>query len=406
MTVEAPSPTLAAFRRARAQQDAAIQRARPLSLVLLGFLLFSTFSSKPAPGLYGERLGIAFALAAGVVGVSGLLGPFRLPVVARWVLLALLLCGSAVLLWLQHGGPGLFGMLAGVGIAARQATGRRGVLVVAATAAFIGVASLHSVPHRPGWTLVLTWLGLVAVYWSVRSTRRAQQGADEVERLLVELERSRDAQVRAAALAERQRLAREMHDVLAHSLSGLVVQLEGARLLAAQDPADPRLTVTVGRAHHLARSGLEEARRAIGMLRDDELPGPERLASLAAGFERDSGTPCAFTVTGEQRNLDSATRLALYRVAQEALTNIRKHADPERAEVRLDYQPDSLRLAVEDFGPRGPDAGPATPPPRANPAPSGGYGLTGMAERAELLGGTLTAGPSGDGFKVELWIPR
>jgi signal transduction histidine kinase len=386
-----------------------MQRARPLSLVLLGFLLFSTFRSHPGPGLHGQALGISAALAAGAVGVLGLLGPFRPSAAVRWVLLALLLGGSAALVLLQPNGPGVFGMLAGVGIAARQVTGRRGVLLAAAAAVYIGVASVYAA-HRSALWVVMAWLGLAAVYSAVSSGRHVQQGDDEVERLLVELDGSRDAQVRAAALAERQRLAREMHDVLAHSLSGLVVQLEGARLLAAQDPADPRLAGTIDRAHHLARSGLEEARRAIGMLRDDELPGPDRLAELAAAFESDNGVPCTFTVTGEQRDLDSATRLALYRVAQEALTNIRKHAHPERAAVRLECHPESLRLTVDDFGPGGGTgtsaAGTSAAEPGALPVPLGGYGLTGMAERAELLGGTLTARPTGNGFKVELWIPR
>jgi signal transduction histidine kinase len=409
VSAEAPSPTLAAFRRARAAQDAAMQRARPLSLILLAFVLLSAFRSHPGPGLQGAPLGVLAALAAAAVAVLVLLGPFRLPVSARWALTALLLAGSAVLIWLQPDGPGVFGMLAGAGIAARQLAGARGIAIVAAAAVFTGVASLFTTANHSALWLVLVWLGIAAVYSAVRSSRRVRQGDDEMERLLAELERSRDAEVRAAALAERQRLAREMHDVLAHSLSGLAVQLEGARLLAAQGPADPRLAGTIDRAHHLARSGLEESREAIGMLRGDDLPGPERLAALAAGFERDSGVPCAFTVTGSERELDSATKLALYRVAQEALTNIRRHAHPDRAEIRLGYLSGGLRLAVEDFGP-GPVGGyggaAADARPAAAPAQSRGYGLTGMAERAELLGGTLTAGPSGTGFTVELWIPR
>ena len=127
-------------------------------------------------------------------------------------------------------------------------------------------------------------------------SRRLDRDSYQIERLLLDLERTQDAEVRAAALAERQRLAREMHDVLAHSLSGLTLQLEGARLLAVEDSADARLTDAIERAHHLAKSGLQEARRAIGMLRDDELPGPERLAGLAAEFQRDSGLPCEFAV--------------------------------------------------------------------------------------------------------------
>ena len=135
-------------------------------------------------------------------------------------------------------------------------------------------------------------------------TRRLDQDSYQIERLLIDLEHAQEAEVRAVALAERQRLAREMHDVLTHSLSGLTLQLEGARLLAIEDGASSRLADTIERAHHLARSGLQEARKAIGMLRDGELPGPERLAGLAAEFERDSGVRCEFTATGEPRELD------------------------------------------------------------------------------------------------------
>ena len=235
------------------------------------------------------------------------------------------------------------------------------------------------------------------------------------------MEETRDAELRAAALSERQRLAREMHDVLAHSLSGLVVQLEGARLLALSDPADGRLAATIDRAHQLAKNGLDEARRAIGMLRDDELPGPDKLAALARSFQADTGLSCQYTETGNPVELRSAVKLALYRVTQEALTNIRKHAHPERVEVRLDYQRDGVSLAVEDFAvpddlpapaalvPEGTTvlAGPYPPAPPAGTldASGGGYGLTGMRERAELLGGTLTAGPTGHGFRVDLRIP-
>ena len=166
---------------------------------------------------------------------------------------------------------------------------------------------------------------------------RFRQHDEQSQRLLTQMEETRDAELRAAALAERQRLAREMHDVLAHSLSGLVVQLEGARLLALSDPADGRLAATIDRAHQLAKSGLDEARRAIGMLRDDELPGPDKLAALARSFQADTGVPCRYAEAGNPVELRPAVRLALYRVTQEALTNVRKHAHPERVEVRLEY---------------------------------------------------------------------
>jgi signal transduction histidine kinase len=218
-------------------------------------------------------------------------------------------------------------------------------------------------------------------------------------------EQAAQLEQRAVALAERQRLAREMHDVLAHSLSGLMLQLEGARLLAKENPADPRLPGIIERAHHLGRTGLDEARHAIGMLRDDELPGPEQLKTLVEQFERDSGIPGELVISGTERPLGSQASLAAYRVAQEALTNVRKHARPERVAVRLAYAASHISLAVEDFGP-GPAGAPASrgAPPEVRLS-GGGYGLTGMRERAELLGGSLTAAPTTQGFRVELQVP-
>jgi signal transduction histidine kinase len=200
----------------------------------------------------------------------------------------------------------------------------------------------------------------------------------------------------AAALGERQRLAREMHDVLAHSLSGLVINLEGARLLAERDGANADVNVALRRAHQLAKSGLDEAKRAIGMLRDDALPGPQGMVDLAAQFEADTGVPCTFQSIGDERGIGEQRQLTLYRVTQEALTNIRKHACPSHVAVDLDYEPSGVRLAVEDFGTR-------RRSDEAGAAP--GYGLTGMRERAELAGGSLTAAATESGFRVELWLP-
>jgi signal transduction histidine kinase len=245
--------------------------------------------------------------------------------------------------------------------------------------------------------IVFSALGLSVLYLVVVLAQRAREGQRRPERLLEELEHTRAAQVRAAALSERQHLAREMHDVLAHSLSALTLQLEGARLLAAGEPPDTgRIAAALDRAHHLAQDGLRDARRAIGALRDDELPGPQRLAGLAREFERDSGVGCHLEVTGEPRELGSQARLAVYRTAQEALTNVRKHANAERVELRLAYERDGTRLTVEDHAPDG--FHPAA-------AAGDGYGLTGMRERAELLGRTLTAAPTDTGFRVELWLP-
>jgi signal transduction histidine kinase len=273
--------------------------------------------------------------------------------------------------------------------------GWRGPALFVVALASLGAA--YALGGDESWgTILLSQLGVVAFYVVARLAGRLSESQEQAERLLLEIDRNREAQAQAAVLAERQHLAREMHDVLAHSLSGLVLQLEGARMLSTGGNASAEVAAAVERAHHLARSGLEEARRAIGMLRDDDLAGPERLPALAHEFEHDTGVPCASVVTGNERELGAQARLSLYRVAQEALTNVRKHAAAKRVELRLAYETSGSRLIVEDFGGNGHAHLTRT---------GGGYGLAGMRERARLLGGTLAAGPTDTGFRVELWLP-
>jgi signal transduction histidine kinase len=190
--------------------------------------------------------------------------------------------------------------------------------------------------------------------------------------------------------------------VLAHSLSALALQLEGARLLARDRSSDPEVVASIERAHHLAAGGLAEARQAIAALRGDELPGPERLAALADAFSEHSDARAELLVTGAPRELTSEARLAIYRTTQEALTNVRRHSAADRVEIALRYDDDGTTLIVRDYGP----GAPVVLGGGAGPAGDGaGYGLTGMRERAELLGGRLSAEPTPDGFRVELWLP-
>ena len=233
--------------------------------------------------------------------------------------------------------------------------------------------------------------------YGMRASRRGLLRAQET---VAELEATREAHATAVQLRERARLAREMHDVLAHSLSALAVQLEGARLLARSRDTDPEVTDAIERSHGLARAGLEEARRAIEALRGGDMPGPDRLPALADAFREQTDVDCDLAFDGEPRELSSEARLAVYRTAQEALTNVRRHARPAHVDLRLRYEPAGTRLVVEDVRADG-DAGPA-----ADERERGlGYGLTGMRERAELLGGRLAAAPTPTGFRVELFIP-
>ena len=393
--------SLAALRQARASRETLLRRVLPIGFGALVIVVVATSRAQPGAGLHGASLGVSVALTGFALAVLGGLGALVVHRTAARLLvpvLILLTVSSSALVWLQPAGAGPVGLLMAVGLAARLIPGRTSVMLLTACLAFLLVAeSANPCRHRQGTLeLLVSTLPLAAIYMIVLFGRRIRLQEAQTEQLLIELDESRGAELRAAALAERQRLARDMHDVLAHSLSGLLLQLEGARLLAVANPADERLAGTIDRAHELAKSGLDEARRAIGMLRDDALPGPDRLAALTEAFQADTGVPARFTSSGPPRELASSVRLALYRVTQEALTNVRKHAHPDRLEVRLEYFPDEVSVVIEDFashpvGPRAPG--------------EGGYGLTGMRERAELLGGTLAAAPTGTGFRVLLRVP-
>ncbi|GAB2912164.1 sensor histidine kinase [Nonomuraea fastidiosa] len=304
----------------------------------------------------------------------------------------------------------------------------------------------------------------------------------------------RQAEAREAVLAERARIARELHDILAHSLSAQLVHLEGAKLLLRAERTEEALDRVV-RARDLAKSGLEEARRAVAALREDPPELPTALRRLKEEFESTTHLPCTLRISGPERRLTPEAELALTRTAQEALTNIRRHAPGAPATIDLTFSPtwcdlritnppptvtpperlspdhatsrhSSLGTAPEhqaarqhpllDASPERPSPDTTTQHPSPNaasehhspssPSPQryspivapaegqspdgssarrrtlsepaeaaeaaaehrslgGGHGLIGMRERAELLGGTLTAGADDQGFTVHLRVP-
>jgi signal transduction histidine kinase len=291
------------------------------------------------------------------------------------------------------------GPIAGFGVfVALMSAGGRFPPAYGATFAVLVVLLLEVIGNRarsqPLVSTAFELLGFGAVYVGALGLRQIRDEQARTKAALAELEQSRELQVRAARVAERIRLAREIHDVLGHTLSALAVQLESARLLMLQRPDDPAALAAVERAHRLTREGMEEARRAVGTLRGDRLPGPSLLANLVSDYERDSGTTARLLVEGEPVGLSPEARLAVYRTAQEALTNVGKHAAAGQVDVRLRYDREGAELTVENDG----GSRPAAPS-------DGGYGLTGIRERAELLGGRLEAAPTRDGFKVRLWVP-
>ncbi|MFE7512716.1 sensor histidine kinase [Streptomyces sp. NPDC057540] len=215
--------------------------------------------------------------------------------------------------------------------------------------------------------------------------------------LLAQERLAREAEAASAALAERARIAREIHDVLAHSLSAQMVHLEVARLQIEAGAESEEILKLVTSARSMAREGLAETRHALAALRGDMAPVEDYLRELA----RDDRAEV--DVTGRRRDLPAEASQAVRRVAQEALTNVRKHAPGARTAILFAYGPDEVSLEIRDSGPPRTDEGARVGEELRSSG--SGYGLLGMRERAELLGGSLDAGPEGPGFTVRLRVP-
>ena len=233
--------------------------------------------------------------------------------------------------------------------------------------------------------------------------RRGRESQDRTELLMAQLQDAREAEAAAAALAERGRIAGELHDVLAHALSGLAIQLQGARKLADRESASDALRAALARSADLAREGLADARQAVGALRGDRLPTVDQVGALVEDFRRDTGAAATLRIDGTCRPLPADVSLALFRGAQEALTNITRYAPGTAVAVTVRYATGRTMLTVENHaGPAGPGA------PAGNPLLAevgGGHGLTAMRERVTRAGGTARAGPTAGGWLVELEVP-
>ena len=348
------------------------------ALVVVASLLFAYGIGVSEPQPLNPAHALAVTLAA-VVAIACWAIPGSWNHLLR--LVGLGLAGVAVQA-LDHRGPGEAAVFAAIAMGEIRLPER---VAIPLTLGLLGILELLLVLQgASGTELLVTAAGIGLLWLAMASSRRTRLAGD----------RTREVELDRAIVEERARLAREIHDVLAHSLTALVVQLDSAAMLAEKKPAE--LPEALGSARRLAREGLAEARRAVGALRGDELPGPDLLPALVSDFQATSAIPAELAVEGVPLPLSSEAQLAIYRTAQEALTNVRKHARPERVEVRLAYRDDGAELLVEDTG--GQSTGPLS-------ASGGGYGLAGMRERAELAGGTLEAGPTPAGFRVRLRLP-
>ncbi|WP_433463048.1 sensor histidine kinase [Spirillospora sp. CA-128828] len=341
----------------------------------------------PAPALHGTGLAllvlnvVMFALlGTGICVGRGQGSPYRkLGIV---LLLLSLVPAMALYAIAPHAGGGFFFCMAGLWVLMSRLPLRLGITLSVVTVVVIGGLGEGFRSGGADLGLMSAFAGLTLGAVASRQGAAAQEA-------------TRRAEAANAVLAERSHLAREIHDILAHSLSAQIVHLEGARLLLARDGDRVQALDRVERARNLARSGLEETRRALATLRG-EVPEPkEVIQELADEFYSSTGRPCDVQVTGVPRELPPQAGLAVVRTAQEALTNIRKHAPGARAQVTLRYLTGRVELEVTDTG--------GTEP--AVELGGGGYGLVGMRERAELIDGTLVTGPDGKGFRVSLRVP-
>lgn len=244
------------------------------------------------------------------------------------------------------------------------------------------------------WAL-LSGLAIPALATRSLDRARLHRSHARVLALLAERDALREVELAAAAAQERARIARDLHDVLAHTLSGLSLHLQGVRALAAKRlaPDDPVL-VSVDEAADLARAGLAEAKDAVAALREDA-PAP-RAADLAALVEEHDA---ALSVSGDLDAVPPPVRETLLATVREALTNVGRHASGAAVTVSVDVG-EGLEVRVTDDGPH-----PAAADAAARGDVGGGQGLVGLRERAALLGGTLDAGPHEHGWRVALHVP-
>jgi signal transduction histidine kinase len=283
--------------------------------------------------------------------------------------------------------------------------GRKPALLYTVANLVISVVQLYLQTSSTGELLIglIVTLLAMALCWALGEfvgARRAYQA--EVEQRLALLEVERDHQARMAVAAERTRIARELHDVVAHAVSVIVVQADGAAYAVRSQPdLAERAVQTISAT---GREALTELRRLLGVLRSEEaageltpLPGTQSLAELAERV-RAVGLPVRLEIVGNVDDLPAGVGLGVYRIVQEALTNSLKHAGAgAQAVVRVERSGDAVCVDVHDDG---------KPAARSLVGVSGGNGLIGMRERALVFGGSLDAGPRpGGGWQVTARLP-
>ena len=349
------------------------------------------------------------AVASAVIA-AGFAVAVRWPVAGAFVVA----CFYPVSTLLGAPGPGGAGLIASLvatayaGFAASPRTSR--VAIVASVGVFIVTEGLR---NGLSWDTVFFPAAFVPAWWVGTLVRRERERSRQVIALATELDARREASARAAVVEERARIAREVHDSVAHSVSVMTLQLGGLRRqldsVLVDHPAERDVMLGLER---LGRQSVEELRATVGLLRErgdavDGAPPPSlaRLDDLVADV-RATGLPLSLDVSGSLEGLPKAVDTAAYRIVQEALSNVLRHAPGAHAVVRVVNDDTVVRLTVsDDGGASHSHADEGTTTPEAGAAP-GGHGIVGMRERVQMLGGSLAVGPvTGGGFEVDVRLP-
>ena len=309
------------------------------------------------------------------------------------------------------GGAGLISVLVAVAWAGYADTRARSLAaVVTCIAIFVGTdAALRG----PSWDTVFFPAVFVPAWWTGTLLRREQHRSRQLAAMAAEIDAQREASAHAAVVEERARIAREVHDSVAHSVSVMTLQIGGLRRQLADllegRPAERDVMFGLER---LGRQSVEELRATVGILRESGEAPPEAPTSLQRADElvadvRSAGLDVSLEVDGDIADRPRALDVAAYRVVQEALTNVLRHAPQAAASVRILRGANDIRVVVVDDG-RGNGRSGVTGRDdggRGLGSP-GGHGLVGMRERAAMFGGTLDAGPlPGGGFEVDAFFP-
>jgi signal transduction histidine kinase len=365
---------------------------RATRLVGVGIIVGTSFIGRPHPSLSGHGLVILISLTVvALTQVVLTLTPDQLASM-RMVTVLSALGGGVVAGYEPTVGTAILLIFVGLSAGGRFEFGPGAVV----TGVAVLTTALSVLAADQGTGNVSLGAVVVVGFLAAAGRRQYVLRAEEAELRLADAERAREEHARAVGLAERANAAREIHDILAHSLGALVLQLDALdAVLSAPTPDHGRATEVLARARSLAVEGLNEARQAVGSLRADPPPLVDTLRHLI------EATPgAALEITGEERPLPAEVSVALRRTAQEGLTNAVKHVPGAATIVHLAFTSCEVVLSVTDSG--RPDG--SAPGPLARTG--GGYGIEGLRERAELLGGTLVAGPHGEGWQVTLSVPE